>query len=96
MIIDGVEYAPVHIGATKKQIIVAHRGFVFVGDVEDADGEVVIHNAKNIRRWGTSYGLGQLAMEGVQPDSMLDDALTVRLHPLSIVCRYDCNGEVWK
>lgn len=44
-----------------KRIIVADRGWVFVGDcVDNNDGSVTINNAKNIRQWGTSKGLGEL------------------------------------
>lgn len=93
MIIDGVEYVPVE--SSTKQIIVCHRGYVFLGDVEDKESEVVIRNAKNLRRWGTTYGLGQLAIEGPQPESKIDDAGTVRVHPLAIVCRYDVDASKW-
>ncbi len=45
-----------------KRIIVADRGWVFVGDcVDNEDGSVTIHDARNIRRWGTTKGLGELA-----------------------------------
>ena len=41
------------------QIVVLDRGFVYVGDVTvDADW-VTIRNARNIRRWGTTRGLGR-------------------------------------
>ena len=44
-----------------KRIIVADRGWVFVGNCEDNDdGSVPIRNARNIRQWGTTMGLGQL------------------------------------
>lgn len=52
--------SPVSIG--EKRIIVADRGWVFVGDCTDnEDGSVTIRNAKNIRNWGTTKGLGELA-----------------------------------
>ena len=64
--INGIKYVradsvitPVNIGPT--QIIVADRGWIFVGTVEDhADGTVTITNCRNIRRWGTTKGLGEL------------------------------------
>lgn len=41
-------------------IIVVDNGFVYHGDLT-ADGEFyLISNAKNIRVWGTSQGLGEL------------------------------------
>lgn len=46
---------------TNKRIIVAERGWIFAGDCEDhSDGFVTIHNASNIRVWGTTKGLGEL------------------------------------
>lgn len=43
------------------QIIVADKGFVFIGHILETDGpEVVINNAQNLRRWGTTRGLGEL------------------------------------
>ena len=64
--INGVKYIradsvlPVEkIGPT--QIIVADKGWVFVGTIEDhADGSVTITNCRNIRYWGTTKGLGEL------------------------------------
>ena len=45
-------------------IVVLDRGFVYVGDVQISDNWCVVSNAKNIRCWGTSRGLGELALNG--------------------------------
>jgi hypothetical protein len=47
--------------ALGKQIVVIDNGFVHVGDVFIEDGLVRIENCRNIRVWGTSKGLGELA-----------------------------------
>jgi len=61
-------------------IVIADRGFVYVGDVEIKQGdECKITNAKNIRRWGTDKGLGQLALEGPQEGTTLDDVGVIRI-----------------
>lgn len=66
----------------EKRIIVADRGWVFVGECEDhEDGSVTIRNARNIRRWGTTSGLGQL-VTGPTPNTKHDDAKTVRCTPI--------------
>ena len=93
--INGVEYAPINKDARRLQIIVLHRGFVFVGDVERSGDEIVIHNAKNVRRWGTKTGLGELAEKGPQTNTILDGAGTVRYSPLAEICAYDCNAAKW-
>jgi len=45
----------------EKRIVVSDKGWIFVGFCTDNDdGSVTIKNAYNIRRWGTSKGLGEL------------------------------------
>lgn len=82
--IDGVEYVPrdsVPVIGTKR-IIVAERGWVFVGDCEDMpDGSVTIRNARNIRRWGTTAGLGELT-RGPTAITKHDAYGTVRCTPI--------------
>lgn len=83
LMIDDVKYvredsieAPIAIG--EKRIIVADRGWVFVGDcVDNDDGSVTINNAKNIRRWGTTKGLGELS-NGPLSNTKTDDYGTVQ------------------
>lgn len=72
------------------QIVIAQRGWVFVGDVTRTETEVVIENAAVVRRWGTTDGLGQLARKGPTADTRLDACPTVRIHPLAIVATMDC------
>ena len=73
-----------------KQIVIAQRGWVFVGDVTRTENEVVIENAAVVRRWGTTKGLGQLAKDGPTKETRLDPCPTVRIHPLAIVAAMDC------
>ena len=80
---------------TVKQIIVAQRGWVFAGDVQRKDNQVIIYNAENIRRWGTSNGLGQLAIEGKQENTKTDPYGTVEIHELAVVAAITIQAE-WK
>lgn len=84
--INGITYVPkgtetpVILGPCR--IIVADRGWVFVGNCEDhADGSVTISNAKNIRLWGTTKGLGELA-NGPLSGTKHDTYGTVRCMPI--------------
>ena len=83
--IDGIEYVPrdsVPAVIGDKRIIVADRGWVFVGDCEDMpDGSVTIRNARNIRRWGTTAGLGQI-VTGPTSQTQHDACGTVRCTPI--------------
>lgn len=78
-----------------KQIVIAQRGWVFVGDVTRDGDEVVIANAQNIRRWGTTKGLGEIAANGPTGNTKLDPFGTVRLHSLAVVAALDCVADKW-
>ncbi|GIK50323.1 MAG: hypothetical protein BroJett013_30200 [Alphaproteobacteria bacterium] len=77
-------------------IVVLERAFVYVGEVERDGDEITIRNAKNIRRWGTTKGLGQLALHGPQPRTALDDAGTVRAPLSAVIHTIDCEAAAWK
>ena len=42
------------------RIVVLDRGYVYVGHVSDEGENIRISNARNIRYWGTTNGLGEL------------------------------------
>lgn len=93
--IDGTDYVrasdvPADTTPTDRQIVVADRGFVFVGDSSTDDaGNVTLGNASVIRRWGTTKGLGQLASEGKQSATVLDACGTVRVPSGSVVAVFN-------
>ena len=77
-------------------IAVFDRGFVYVGDVT-TDGQFVeVTNARNIRRWGTVRGLGQLALEGPQTETKLDNSgdITAPLSELNHLMK--CDDLKWR
>jgi hypothetical protein len=85
--IDSIRYVredsivPAKLG--DKRIIIADRGWVFVGDCTDeSDGTVTIRNAKNIRKWGTTTGLGQL-VNGPTGNTVADEYGTVKCLPIA-------------
>lgn len=85
--IDNMKYVredsvqPAKVGV--KRIVIADRGWVFLGDCEDhEDGTITIRNCKNIRKWGTTKGLGQLST-GPQTNTVADDYGTVIVTPIA-------------
>ena len=67
-------------------ITVLQRGWVVVGTpVKAPAGEIYLTNASIIRRWGTTKGLGQLAQEGKQPNTVLDACGEVRAFQPAVV-----------
>ena len=74
-----------------KQIVVADRGWVFVGDVfSDTNGDKLINDAKVVRIWGTIKGLGELAINGPTAKTVLDESGTVRIPARSVIAMFDC------
>jgi hypothetical protein len=90
--VNGVEYVRVDaLLPAPTQIVVAQRGWVYVGRVSVEGDDLVIRDAKNIRKWGTSRGLGELR-NGPLPTTVADDYGTVRMPLLSVVSRIDAEG----
>lgn len=87
---------PGHLGGSAVKILICQRGFVFVGRVSRDGSYLVAEDALNIRRWGTTRGLGELASNGpVVGTTQLDAAGTLRVHELSVVALLDCDDARW-
>ena len=95
--IDGVDYVradQVSIASTDTQIVVGQRGWIFVGQVSDDGEDLVITHARNIRIWGTTKGLGELA-DGPTEKTKADSYGTVRLPKLTVVARINVTAGAW-
>lgn len=74
------------------QIIVADRGFVYVGQTV-VDGDYVrVTNARNIRVWGTSQGLGEL-VSGPTKDTKLDQVGEILLPVKAVIHFIKCTRD---
>ena len=76
-------------------IVVADRGFVYVGKVEVNAEWCVVTDAKNIRYWGTERGLGQLALEGPTSKTKLDPITTVRIPKRAVISVIESEEAKW-
>lgn len=94
IIVDGVEYVKKEQSGDIK-IVVADRGYVYVGNVVDDGNFTTITNAKNIRYWGTSEGLGEL-VNGPLSSTKLDEFGTVKIPNKAVIFYLDVNQEKWK
>ena len=74
----------------QKQIVVATAGWVLIGAVEDAPEGIIIHEASVIRRWGTTAGLGELAVKGPTKDTILDYTGEVHIKNAQVILRIPC------
>jgi hypothetical protein len=76
------------------KIVVADRGFVYIGRLKmDADF-VVLTYAKNIRIWGTTKGLGEL-VSGPLSKTVLDNVGTVRIPIRAVISIIDVEQSKW-
>lgn len=99
--IDDVEYvradqAPVAPWANSPvRIVILQRGNVMVGRWS-RDGEMCfLDDAKVIRRWGTTKGLGQIA-SGPLADTVLDPTNgRVEFHVLAMVASIEASESGW-
>lgn len=77
------------------QIAVLDRGFVYIGYVKWNDDVLTITNAKCIRRWGTTKGLGEL-VNGPQPETILDTVGTIHVPEHALIHLIDVVEGAWK
>lgn len=77
-------------------IAVLQRGWVAVGRYSQCGVIAELSNGYNIRRWGTSSGLGQLAVEGKQESTVIDRQPLIKFHIREVVMIMSCNSEAWK
>ena len=76
-------------------LVVADRGFVWVGKVVTTQDWVEIENARPVRRWGTKEGLGQLAKEGPLANTVLDAAADLKVSRKALIAIIPCEAEKW-
>lgn len=78
------------------KIVILQRGWVFIGRWSEDGDKCALDNAYVIRRWGTTDGLGELALGGKNSDTKLDKAGRVEFHRLTIVATLNAKEELWE
>lgn len=81
--------------ASKIQIAVIDSGWVIVGECKCGPSVVTLTNASVIRVWGTSKGLGQLALDGPSKDTRLDKIGTVSVERSQLKFLVECDDSKW-
>jgi hypothetical protein len=99
--INGVEYIAKD-SVTQVQpkgdlkIVVLQRGWVMIGRLERNGSECKLHNASVIRSWGTTKGLGELAIKGPLTNTKLDKCGgLVEFDYLTVVASISCEESKW-
>ena len=95
--IDNVEYVRADVQTQGEiKIAVLDRGFVYVGRVSDIDDNfLVMKSALNIRKWGTTRGLGEL-VNGPTNNTVLDEIGTIRVPMKAVITLIDVDQAKWK
>lgn len=79
------------------KIVVLQRGWVMVGKLEKNGSECKLHDASVIRNWGTTKGLGEIAMGGPTSSTKLDKCGgVVEFDYLTVVATIAVNEAKWK
>lgn len=76
-------------------LAVADRGFVWVGEVRTEGNWVHIKGARAVRRWGTTEGLNQLAMQGPRPATRLDAPADLKVSLRALIALIPCEVDKW-
>lgn len=77
-----------------KRIVVVQSGWVFIGEYHAAQGATpaYINDASCIRTWGTTRGLGEIALNGPTKSTVLEPCGVVVLDsPQSVLFTLQCN-----
>ena len=96
VLINGVNYVRADAGVDAPyQIAVLDRGFVYIGYVKWNDHVLTITDARCIRRWGTTKGLGEL-VNGPRPETILDAVGTIHVPEHALIHLIDVVESAWK
>lgn len=76
-------------------IFVLQRGWVVIGKAERQDFYWKLTNAQIIHRWGTTKGLGEIALNGPTPNTILHPSGEILFHELTTIMMIPCNQQKW-
>lgn len=80
---------------TEIQIVILQRGWVAIGRYSEDGDDCKLADAKVIRVWGTTKGLGEIAENGPTGNTKLDECPDLRFHKLTVIARMDVNEANW-
>jgi len=78
------------------KIVVLQRGWIYIGRFEKFDNLCKLHNAYNIRSWGTTKGLAEL-VHGPTTNTNLDKCDgVIEFDWLTVIHTITVNKEKWR
>jgi hypothetical protein len=77
-------------------IVVLQRGWVAIGNRRMVgNGDYHLDNCAHIRVWGTTKGLGEIALGGPTAKTVLDMCPPIEYHPMTAIMHIQCKGDKW-
>jgi hypothetical protein len=97
IVIEGKTYVPKGIEFSGDiKIVILQRGWIYIGRFERTGNDCKLHNAYNIRQWGTTKGLAEL-VNGALNNTKLDKCEgVVEFDWLTVIHTITVNAEKWK
>lgn len=92
VIVNGIKYVKESSETTKK-ICILQRGWIMVGDFKREGNDCTLTNASVIRIWGTTKGLGEIALNGPTSSTRLDPCGTASFDYLTTIAILDCSDK---
>lgn len=80
---------------SKVQIVIAPRGWVFIGYTHETDKHLVVERCNVIRTWGTTKGIGEL-ITGPLKDTKLDPCGVTRIPLGAVLAQIDVEESKWR
>lgn len=77
------------------RIVVLQSGWVVVGLYHISETTCKLTSAYVIRQWGTTAGLGEIAMNGPTKNTVLDRAGIVKYQQSSYILDIECDPKKW-
>lgn len=78
------------------KIVILQRGWVMIGRWSQNGEMCALDDASTIRVWGTTKGLGELALGGKTSKTVLDRCGRVDFHILTTVAVLNCAEDKWR
>jgi hypothetical protein len=76
-------------------IVVVESGWVFAAVLDDSTGDIHSSECAVIRTWGTTNGLGELALKGPTKDTVLDMCNITHIPKAKVLFVMECVPLVW-
>jgi hypothetical protein len=80
---------------TPTHIVVVESGWVFAAVLEESDTHISSSDCAVIRSWGTTNGLGELALKGPTKETVLDMCNITHIPKTKVLFTMECAPLVW-